>query len=216
MLESLKGLGYGGAAGSRLNIALQELQNEQFSVIAGGAAAAALALPGIEEDSTIRSVIRFASGVPSDVTAEAASVDRRASGTLTLSGIVAGDVVSVNGKAYTAVASTGYTQNVGPRQFVVGGSNTETAANLAKAINAFDPTNVIATAAAAVVTVRARARGTGGNSIALDVSASNSHATRSGATLAGGTATNAITLSTTNTTGNTLMVRWTAKPTAAV
>lgn len=62
------------------------------------------------------------------------------------------------------------------------------AASLAQAINAEDSTNVSASAtlASAVTSVTATAESTSGNSIALAITASNAHATRSGATLTGG------------------------------
>jgi hypothetical protein len=214
-MQSLSGIGYGGAAGNRLNLILQELQSRKSEVVNGAAAAAAITISGMEEDSTIKSVIMYAAGVPSDVTAEASCVDRRATGTLTLTGLVAGDVVGVNGKNYTAIANPGIYQNLTPRQFVVGATDTLTAVNLAAAINSQD-TDLTATSATTVVTLRARVRGTGGNSLALVVTGSNSHAARSAATLAGGTATGGFRLSTTNSTGNKLVIDWMAKPSTPV
>jgi hypothetical protein len=214
-LTSLNGLGYGGAAGQRLNMVLQELQAVKTAVLTGAAAATAIALPTAEYTDTILSVIRFAAGVPSDVTAEASIVDRRATGTLTLSGAVIGDLPVVNGKTYTAIAAQPAANSGAnlPGTFQIGATDTATAANLAAAINARDSATVIATANAAVVTIKAVAPGVGGNAIALGNVA---HFTRSAATLAGGTATNAIVLSTTNTTGNQLLVQWAKKPSAAI
>ena len=175
-----------------------------------------MALPNAEYTDTLSYVHMFAAGVPSDVTSEASIVDRRAVGTLTLAAVVAGDTAVVNGKTYTAVTFTANPTNQGmlaPRSFAVGASDTITTANLAAAINSFDGNTVIATAAAAVLTVKAVALGTSGNAIALGAT---THFTRSAATLAGGTATNAIALSTTNSTGNKLVVAWMKKPAAAV
>jgi hypothetical protein len=222
MLESLKGIGYGGAAGNKLNMILQELQSTKQSVLAGTTAATAIALVGIDYLDTITSVIRYASGVPSDVTAEASIVDRRATGTLTLSGVVAGDTAIVNGKTYTAVAGNYAFARSGElpsRSFAVGASDSATAANLAAAINAYADSAVVASAAAAVVTITARSLPadagavTAQNAIALG---NTTHFTRSAATLTGATLTQAIRLSTTNTTGNQLVVTWAKKPLAAV
>lgn len=217
-LEVLNGIGYGGPEGQRLNRILQQLQSRKTEVLAGAAATTQINVTGMEDDSQIESVIRYVTGTPSDITAEAVPVNRRAKGTLTLTGIVAGDRVSVDGVEYTAVANSGAPAQSGqlaPRQFAVGGSNNATAANLAKAINAYS-NNVTATVATNVVTVTAVAKGTGGNAIALDVTNSGGHATRSAATLAGGVNTGGFTLSTTNTTGNQLVVTWMKKYASAV
>jgi hypothetical protein len=64
-----------------------------------------------------------------------------------------------------------------------------------------------ASAASDVVTIIYRTAGTGGNSIALAVTGSNSHAARSGATLAGGTATSAIKIGS-DTSSKKLLVVW--------
>ena len=217
MLESLNGIGYGGAAGNRLNLVLQEIQSRRTEIATGAAAATAIAC-GTDRRDTIESVIMYAAGVPSDVTSEASAVDRRAVGTLTLTAVVAGDIVSVNGKAYTAVAFTPNGSNSGdlaPNSFAVGATDTLTAANLARKLNANDGA-IVATSSAAVVTVRASTDGTIGNSIALVVTASNGHVARSASTLLGGTTTTGIKLSTTNSTGNKLAVTWLRKAVTAV
>jgi hypothetical protein len=110
-----------------------------------------------------------------------------ASGTITLNAVVAGNIVTVNGVAFTARA-------VAPaaNEFLVGGSDTETAANLAAAINASVTAGIVgvlyASSAAAVVTVRASAPGTQGNAITLVATTAVRYVV-SGATLTGGTGT---------------------------
>lgn len=107
-----------------------------------------------------------------------------ASGTLTLASVIATDVCTVNGQAFTCVAS-GATVN----QFNVGATDTATAANLAAAINASNNTAVtgyvLATSSGAIVTITAQVPGLEGNAITL--ATSDATITVSGATLAGGT-----------------------------
>jgi phage tail sheath gpL-like len=107
----------------------------------------------------------------------------QASGTVTLSSLVATDTVTVNGVVFTAVAS-GATGN----QFNVGGSDTITATNLAVAINASVTAKVVnvvtASASGPVVTVTAVQPGLQGNMNTLAISA---HGSVSGAFLTGGT-----------------------------
>lgn len=97
----------------------------------------------------------------------------QASGTITLSSLVATDTVTVNGVVFTAVAS-GATGN----QFNVGGTDTITATNLAAAINASSTAKVInvvtAAAVAAVVTVTAVQPGLAGNMNTIAISAHGS------------------------------------------
>lgn len=215
-LEALNGIGYGGVAGQRLNIVLQELQSRTHVILAGTTAVTQIPLAGIEYTDTVQAVIRFNAGVPSDVTSEVSITDRRAVGTLTLAAVVVGDTAVVNGKTYTAVSVPVVIANsggLGSRNFNVGASDTLTAANLAAAINSYADGVVTASSAAAVVTIKAVALGVGGNAVTLGATL---HFTRSAATLAGGTATQGILLSTTNTTGNTLMVTWAKKPSKAV
>ena len=220
-LFTLSGIGYGGSAGQRLNMILQELQNKSIAVITGGAAATSLTFPANssgavpEYTDSLLSVVQYAGGVPSDITSDASILDRRAKGTLTLASVVAGDTALVNGKTYTAVAASSNFANSGaklPLTFQVGATDTITAANLAAAINAYS-TVVTVSSAAAVVTVRAIALGTAGNSVALGTT---THFTPSASMLAGGTATNAMVLATTNSTGNKLVVSWAKKPSVAV
>lgn len=106
-----------------------------------------------------------------------------ATGTVTLSSMVATDTVTINGTVFTCVAS-GATGN----QFNVGGTDTITATNLAAAINASATTTVkgcvTALSAAAIVTVTCTIPGNIGNTQTLAISA---HGSVSAARCAGGT-----------------------------
>lgn len=108
-----------------------------------------------------------------------------ASGTLTLSTVVATNTCSVNGTTFTAVAS-GATGN----QFNVGANDTATAVNLAAAINASATANVsgavIATSATNVVTIKAVVVGPIGNQCLI--SGGQATIVASGANLSGGAA----------------------------
>jgi hypothetical protein len=230
MLEIVGSLGYGGERlNTRLPKILAELQGLTVSgPLTGAGANTTISVPeGIDIQDTILKCLEFTSGVPSDITSTISIVSDQAQGTITLTtGLVAGDVVKVNGKSYTAVAGVPSNTNplVGVGTFIDGvaiaalsrtadqivamqalgfgyaqaaalvaaGQLPMAAASLALAISGNDSSTLYATTAAgAVVTVVARAEGTAGNSITLDVSLSNSHATRSGATLTGGAAGNA-------------------------
>ena len=105
-----------------------------------------------------------------------------ASQTFTCGTVVATNNAVINGQAITAVAS-GAVNN----QFNVGASPTESATNLAAAINASTTatinTFVSATSSGAVVTVFAQVPGTEGNVI---TTTSSANITAGGATLTGG------------------------------
>jgi phage tail sheath gpL-like len=112
----------------------------------------------------------------------------QATGTVTLSSMVANDTVTINGTTFTCVNS-GATGN----QFNKGGTDTITAANLAAAINASATAqvvnNVVATSALTVVTVTCKEVGTIGNLCTLAISGDGSV---SGANLTGGTDVNVV------------------------
>lgn len=95
----------------------------------------------------------------------------KATGTVTLSSHVATNTVTINGTAFTCVAS-GATGN----QYNVGADDTETAANLAAAINASSDLTDLVTASSAlgVVTVTAASAGKLGNCITIAISANGS------------------------------------------
>lgn len=107
----------------------------------------------------------------------------QASGTFTLTTVIATDAVSVNGVTFTAVAS-GATGN----QFNVGADDTETAANLAAAINASVTAlvagYVTASSALTVVTVTSAFYGLSGNQTLI--ASADSTIVASGARLTGG------------------------------
>ena len=107
----------------------------------------------------------------------------KASGTFTLDTVIATDAVSINGVTLTCVAS-GASNN----EFNVGADDTETAANLAAAINASTSAlvneHVTATSAAAVVTVTAQEFGDEGD--AITIASADATIVASGARLTGG------------------------------
>lgn len=93
-----------------------------------------------------------------------------ASGTLTLTSVIATDAISINGVSFTCVAS-----GAGANQFNVGASDAITATNLAAAINASVTALVVHQVTAArtddspaVVTVTAKIGGYAGNAITLE------------------------------------------------
>lgn len=63
-----------------------------FSVVTGGASAADLTLTGLGQDDKISFVMRVASGVPTDVTANVTSI---ADNAFRLSSVTSGDVLMV-------------------------------------------------------------------------------------------------------------------------
>jgi len=127
-----------------------------------------------------------------NVTATEACIDISsatfASGTFTIVSVPnVGDVADVDGTTFTAIANGSVPA---PGEFELGTNETETAANLADAIN--DPVNgintvVIATASGTVVTIRAFDDGVAGNAITIS-STVPLVIMPSGATLTGGTA----------------------------
>lgn len=109
----------------------------------------------------------------------------KATGTFTLTSVVATDVITINGVSFTAVAS-GATGN----QFNVGADDDETAENLAAAINASVTAlvsgYVTATSEAEVVTVTSAFYGTAGNM--TTIASADATIVASGARLTGGAA----------------------------
>lgn len=216
-LLSRTSLGYGGSGlNTTLPGIIAELQGLTFSgPLAGVAANTAIAIAagftnsaaGIDIQDTILKALMVvtSTGVWTDITSTTTITDLRASGTLTLSGVVAADAVVVNGITYTCIALANGPAAYG--KFYKGATDTITAAYLAAAIIAADPLLAATTSNAAVVTVKATTEGTGGNAYALSVTGSNAHVTKSGTTLAGGSATNSIS-STTNTTSAQVFIIW--------
>lgn len=202
-----------GAADPRLVRAVAELQGLQVSLLTGAGASVAIAVPNIEIEDTILAALNFTDGTT--LTLSHVSInDRRAYGTLTIgTGLVDGDKVSVNGKVYTFTEMVeSITTNVGPRVIPItvdpsGVDPDVVAARFAKVIMSADSSLVCTVSATGVVNIHYRTPGTGGNAVALDVTQSNSHVTRSGATLSGGTATNSIKV-TDDTTGKKIQLFW--------
>lgn len=143
-----------------------------------------IAETGLQElaGSKFRNFIKtITSGIrPASVRSEVNGV--QASGTATFASVVATNTFTVNGQAFTAVAS-GATAN----QFNVGGSDTVTAANAAAAVNASAAAAGIytATSSGAVVTITAARPGLMGNAITL--ASGQGTITVSGSRLSGGT-----------------------------
>lgn len=122
-------------------------------------------------------------GSPPSVVAYVEQEATRASGTFTLTSVVATDASSINGVTFTAVAS-GATGN----QFNVGANDTETAVNLAASINASVTAlvagYVTATSATTVVTVYSTDYGIQGNQTLI--ASADATIVASGARLTGG------------------------------
>jgi hypothetical protein len=113
---------------------------------------------------------------------EAGSAAATGSFTLTTTGPVDGDTVSINDDAITFVGA-----NPVGMQVLIGGTLGATAVNLANFINATPTLGVTATANASVVTIKAIGAGMGGNDTTLASTGAN--ITTSGETLTGGTDT---------------------------
>lgn len=134
-------------------------------------------LAGLKLKNVIKQIV---SGIrPATVQTKTNAV--KATGTITLSSHVAADTVTVNGIAFTCMAS-GATGN----QYNVGADDTETAANLVTALNANTTLDgmVVATSALGVVTLTALVPGELGNAVTLAISA---HGSVSAARMASGT-----------------------------
>lgn len=123
--------------------------------------------------------------IPPSVLIENQASAVQASGTFTLTAVIATDAVSINGVTFTAVAS-----GAGANQFNVGVSDTATAVNLAAAINAsvsgLVAGYVTASAALTVVTVSSTSYGIMGNQTLI--ASADATIVASGARLTGGLA----------------------------
>lgn len=214
-LQNIKSLGFGGAGiPTELPKAVAELQGLTISgPLTGVGSGTAIAVSGIESGMVVLKALLFTAGVPSDITGNVTIIDRRASATITLSGVVAGDTVSVNGKTYTFVVDWGFAGNPLPFQVKVGTTDALSATALAAAIMSGDST-VFASALSNVVTVFNRAEGTVGNGKVLSASGSNGHMTVSGNT-ANGNDTQGITINT-STSGNLVLLFWYNKTAVAI
>jgi hypothetical protein len=197
---------------------VRELQGQTVSLLDGDSAATKIDLAAIRLEDTVQSVLHYTAGAPlADLTSEVSISDTRATGTITLASVLAGDFVEVDGQRFEAIdgetdgANSGRA-NTGVYKFGLGANDDEAAANLKAAMEQFygfqQPTGVNVSVLSNVVTVQSRVEGAAGNATTLVESTSGARITLSGATLAGGTDTGGIELSTTDTTGDQLVVTW--------
>jgi hypothetical protein len=192
-LESLAGL-EAAPHPKRLKKILTEIQGLTMSVVTGAAANTAINIAAIRDEDLIIGAFSMpdAGGALVDHSTSITIQSCKASGTITLSTVVADNTVTVNGNTYTfkVAASANAWEKVS-----LGVSDTAAAANLAAAINHREGqrtsgARVSATAASGVVTVKAALDGTGGNAVAM--TKVGAPISLSGATLSGGTATGSI------------------------
>lgn len=129
--------------------------------------------------------LAYSASVPPQIRIENQGSMVAASGTFTLTSVIATDAVSINGVTFTAVAS-----GAGANQFNVGATDADTAVNLAAAINASVSAlvsgYVTASAALTVVTVTSAFYGLAGNQTLI--ASADATIVASGARLAGGAA----------------------------
>jgi hypothetical protein len=198
MLESNNQMGAGGIGmqGDGPGTAaatIKELQGFNVELLAGALADTAIDVAAIRSEDTILKCLNNATGgVLTDVTSTMSINTLYATGTLTLSTAIAGSTAEVNGVTYTFQAGvpTAY------GQVQVGADDTESAVNLATAINAYETSiahgaaTVSATSAIAVVTVTASMEGVAANAYTLV--GGDGTVVASAATLTGGTATGSV------------------------
>lgn len=203
-----KSLGQGGAKlyDGVLRKILAEQQGLKFVLVAGAAANTKMNVTGLSSTDTLLAVLALA-GAGTTVTdvvdqlSASAVVKLYASGTLTLSGVVAADTVVVRGHTYTFRVAPSVSATT--LEVAKGASDNAAAANLAAAINIREAGFVSAAAVGAVVTITALAEGTAGNAYTI---VGGAHITASGATLAGGSATGGITCTNSTTPGKVLVI----------
>lgn len=217
-LVNISGVGYGGSGiPDRVPKALAELQGLTISgPLTGDTAETDIEVAAIEsEDTVLKALLLDGANPVVDLTDDISIVDRRASGTLTIDPAIAdADEVEVNGKTYvftdvTVTPCVNLAPGVVPITVNPSGvaDEEEAADNLAAAIMSNDST-LTCSVVGAVVTIKNRVAGVVGNSKTLDVTGSNAHVARSGATLAGGTASHSIQTLSTNTTGKQIILFW--------
>lgn len=208
------GIGFQGTGPKSAARAIKELQGLQISLVTGGAANAKLALAAITSKDTIVAAHNNNAGALTDVTANTTIADLRATGTVTAAAAgTAGDTVTVAGLVYTLVAADAVVAPQDKSKVKVGATAAELATNLLAAVQAREAsrssTQVSATRSGAVLTITAIADGTAGNALTL-VEVGNSF-TISGATLAGGSASGGIQVSSIT---NQVILYWFKAPTA--
>lgn len=207
-LQALIQAGIGGAGLDKVVAAVKELQGLKIAVLAGAAADTKINVAAIRAEDTILSMLQFTVGGGNltaivDRTGTASITDLRASGTLTLGTVVAGNTATVRGKVYTFRAAP---EELGTSTYEValGADAAAAAANLAAKINQVDPGALIASANSNVVTVKAILEGTAGNAFTL---VGGTNVTASAATLENGTATGGVQNSV-STSGHVVLLAW--------
>lgn len=196
-LETLNadfGKGGAGLSDGKLKGIITELQGLRQSVATGGTANSKIAIAAIRAEDTILSVLDNNAGTIADITSTVSIYDIKANGTLTVGTVVAGDIATVNGLAYTLVANDTVIAAGDYSKVLVGADADECATNLAAAITAREleqtTPKVSASAATNVVTITALAEGAAGNAITL--AETGTTLTKSGTTLSGGSDTGGV------------------------
>ncbi|MCK5307021.1 MAG: hypothetical protein KAJ73_00280 [Zetaproteobacteria bacterium] len=186
------GAGFQGDGPESAAAMIKELQGLNIELLAGAAADTKIDVAAIRDEDTVLKALNNAAGTITDITGTISIEDLVASGTLTGTTVVATDNVTVNGMVYTFQAGA----PVSYGQVQVGGSDDDSMANLADAINAYEGSigkggaDVSAVAVTTVVTVSAVVAGAVGN--AIDISSGQGSIVASGATLADGSDTGGI------------------------
>jgi hypothetical protein len=204
MLTNIEKLGYGGAyLNTILPKAILELQGLHITLLGGANANTPIpVVQGIDSQDTILTALTLNGGVLADVTVDTTIVDLQAKATLTLAGVIAGDVVVIAGTTFTFRAPN--FNNVPPGVVPLGATDTISATNLASAISNQNQA-LEATSVGPVVTVLADTEGVAGNAATLSVAGSNGHITDSGAAFTGGSVANAINISVATNGGQVLL-----------
>ena len=191
------GKGGSGLQGSGPNSAaamIKELQGLNVSLLAGAGANTTIALAAIRKEDTIISAINNNAGVLTDITANMSINDCRATGTVAVGTVVAGDKVSIAGLEYTLVSNATVVEPQDFTKVKVGSTAQQCSDNLVAVVNAREAARdqqvSVANAGGLTVTVTAMAEGATGNAIALTETGTTF--TISGATLTGGTVTGGI------------------------
>ncbi len=201
---------------TNLQGAVRELQGYTKSLLAGNSVDTKIDLAAIRAEDTIVSVLHSTAGVLVDLTVEASVSDIRANGTITLVSVVEDDTVTVAGQVFQALTGDAFGANSGRANtgifyFGIGVSDTESAVNLAAAINEYfglQANGVSATNLAGVVTVTSTLEGAVGNAITMVENTTASTIVVDNPTLTGGTDTGGVELDSTDTTGDQLIVEW--------
>lgn len=148
--------------------AIKELQGLRIDLVSATLANVSVPVGGMTTNSVIICALNNNAGTITDVTHTITVSDNKATGTLTLDTVVADETATIEDVVFTFKASpaAAYTS------VQLGGDDTESAANLAAAINAYfgQPgitRAVTASSADEVVTIKAFAPGEAGNEITI-------------------------------------------------